>query len=199
MGESTSPLTSSCVIPMRQLTLVSVATYLLNKSLPITWDESRGGMASGSLFASARLPTASLPSPKEQGRRRAAVYVAAVPLTAAKGPAQMLMSAAYSMGVWDLQHFMVVVRPDASQAGDRAARKQGLAARLGGGDCRGRDDNGGRQNHDESRGKHNNDSEGRRGHRVSGAGGSNGVAGAGIMGKDEERRRQWQAMDYGRL
>ncbi|RRT38824.1 hypothetical protein B296_00048807 [Ensete ventricosum] len=73
-------------------------------------------MASGSLFASARLPTASLPSPKEQGRRRAAVYVAAVPLTAAKGPAQMLMSAAYSMGVWDLQHFMVVVRPDASQS-----------------------------------------------------------------------------------
>ncbi|CAL9111709.1 hypothetical protein MUK42_00979 [Musa troglodytarum] len=73
-------------------------------------------MASASFSVSARLPTASLPSPKEQGRGRAAVYVAAVPLRAAKGPAQMLMSAAYSLGVWDLQHFMVVVRPDPSQS-----------------------------------------------------------------------------------
>ncbi|CAL9748795.1 unnamed protein product [Musa acuminata subsp. burmannicoides] len=73
-------------------------------------------MASASFFASARLPTATLPSPKEQGRGRAAVYVAAVPLRAAKGPAQMIMSAAYSLGVWDLQHFMVVVRPDPSQS-----------------------------------------------------------------------------------
>ncbi|CAN6279029.1 unnamed protein product [Urochloa humidicola] len=41
-----------------------------------------------------------------------AVYVAAVPLRAAKGPAQLLMSAGYSLGLWDLQHFMVLLRPD---------------------------------------------------------------------------------------
>jgi hypothetical protein len=41
-----------------------------------------------------------------------AVYVAAVPLRAPKGPAQLLMSAGYSLGLWDLQHFMVLLRPD---------------------------------------------------------------------------------------
>lgn len=41
-----------------------------------------------------------------------AVYVAAVPLRASKGPAQLLMSAGYTLGLWDLQHFMVVLRPD---------------------------------------------------------------------------------------
>ncbi|KAK1568107.1 hypothetical protein Q3G72_020696 [Acer saccharum] len=39
------------------------------------------------------------------------VYVAAVPLTAAKGPAQLLMSAVYSLNLWDLQHFMVIIKP----------------------------------------------------------------------------------------
>ncbi|KAF5746136.1 hypothetical protein HS088_TW06G00301 [Tripterygium wilfordii] len=39
------------------------------------------------------------------------VYVAAMPLRAAKGPAQLVMSAAYSLNLWDLQHFMVIVKP----------------------------------------------------------------------------------------
>ncbi|XP_010252669.1 PREDICTED: uncharacterized protein LOC104594183 [Nelumbo nucifera] len=38
-----------------------------------------------------------------------AIYVAAIPLRAAKGPAQMLMSAAYSLNMWDLQHYMVII------------------------------------------------------------------------------------------
>ncbi|KAK8717789.1 hypothetical protein V6N13_045045 [Hibiscus sabdariffa] len=41
------------------------------------------------------------------------VYVAAVALRATKGPAQLFMSAAYSLGVWDLQHFMVIIKPSA--------------------------------------------------------------------------------------
>ncbi|CAO2039431.1 unnamed protein product, partial [Urochloa humidicola] len=45
-----------------------------------------------------------------------AVYVASVPLRAPKGPAQLLMSAGYSLGLWDLQHFMVVLRPDLARA-----------------------------------------------------------------------------------
>ncbi|WVZ74806.1 hypothetical protein U9M48_022940 [Paspalum notatum var. saurae] len=45
-----------------------------------------------------------------------AVYVAAVPLRGPKGPAQLLMSAGYSLGLWDLQHFMVLLRPDPAQA-----------------------------------------------------------------------------------
>lgn len=45
-----------------------------------------------------------------------AVYVAAVPLRAPRGPAQLLMSAGYSVGVWDLQHFMVLLRPDPALA-----------------------------------------------------------------------------------
>ncbi|KAH1129235.1 hypothetical protein J1N35_000613 [Gossypium stocksii] len=39
------------------------------------------------------------------------VYVAAVALRATKGPAQLLMSTAYSLSVWDLQHFMVIIKP----------------------------------------------------------------------------------------
>lgn len=44
------------------------------------------------------------------------VYVAAVPLRGPKGPAQLLMSAGYSLGLWDLQHFMVLLRADPAQA-----------------------------------------------------------------------------------
>ncbi|KAJ0053815.1 hypothetical protein Pint_01901 [Pistacia integerrima] len=44
-------------------------------------------------------------------RGRDEVYVAAVPLRATKGPAQLLMSAAYSLSLWDLQHFMVIIKP----------------------------------------------------------------------------------------
>ncbi|CAN1156111.1 hypothetical protein LINPERHAP1_LOCUS8725 [Linum perenne] len=40
------------------------------------------------------------------------VYVAAAPLQAAKGPPQLLMSAAYSLNLsWELQHFMVIIQP----------------------------------------------------------------------------------------
>ncbi|KAH7533441.1 hypothetical protein FEM48_Zijuj04G0130900 [Ziziphus jujuba var. spinosa] len=45
------------------------------------------------------------------GRGRDEVYVAAVPLRATKGPAQLLMSAAYSLNLWDFQHFMVIIKP----------------------------------------------------------------------------------------
>ncbi|XP_072993662.1 uncharacterized protein [Typha latifolia] len=63
------------------------------------------------------LASPSSPPSLHQGKdTRDAVYVAAVPLRAAKGPAQMLMSAAYSLGSWDLQHFMVLVKPDPPQA-----------------------------------------------------------------------------------
>ncbi|KAH0669672.1 hypothetical protein KY285_023839 [Solanum tuberosum] len=46
--------------------------------------------------------------------RRDEVYVAAVPLRATKGPAQLLMSTAYSLNFWDLQHFMVIINPSSS-------------------------------------------------------------------------------------
>ncbi|KAF9620006.1 hypothetical protein IFM89_010622 [Coptis chinensis] len=39
------------------------------------------------------------------------IYVAAVPLRAIKGPAQLMMSAAHSLNLWDFQHFMVLIRP----------------------------------------------------------------------------------------
>ncbi|XWS47349.1 hypothetical protein CRYUN_Cryun14cG0144900 [Craigia yunnanensis] len=39
------------------------------------------------------------------------VYVAAVALRTTKGPAQLFMSAAYSLNLWDLQHFMVIIKP----------------------------------------------------------------------------------------
>ncbi|TYK11885.1 uncharacterized protein E5676_scaffold177G00410 [Cucumis melo var. makuwa] len=42
------------------------------------------------------------------------VYVAAVPLRATKGPAQLLASAAYSFNIWDFQHFMVIIAPPSS-------------------------------------------------------------------------------------
>ncbi|TYG62452.1 hypothetical protein ES288_D07G232300v1 [Gossypium darwinii] len=44
-------------------------------------------------------------------RSKDEVYVAAVALRATKGPAQLLMSTAYSLSVWDLQHFMVIIKP----------------------------------------------------------------------------------------
>ncbi|GKF40407.1 hypothetical protein Tco_0120468, partial [Tanacetum coccineum] len=43
------------------------------------------------------------------------VYVAAVPLRAASGAPQLVMSAAYSLYLsWDLQHFMVLTAPASS-------------------------------------------------------------------------------------
>lgn len=50
-------------------------------------------------------------SPAAVARSGDGVYVAAVPLRATKGPAQLLASAAYSFNVWDLQHFMVIIAP----------------------------------------------------------------------------------------
>ncbi|ESW14511.1 hypothetical protein PHAVU_008G287400 [Phaseolus vulgaris] len=44
-------------------------------------------------------------------RGRDEVYVAAMPLRATKGPPQLLLSAAYSLNFWDLQHFMVIIKP----------------------------------------------------------------------------------------
>ncbi|KAL2666202.1 hypothetical protein AAZX31_02G289300 [Glycine max] len=44
-------------------------------------------------------------------RGRDEVYVAAMPLRATKGPPQLLMSAAYSLNLWDFQHFMVIIKP----------------------------------------------------------------------------------------
>ncbi|CAN4096774.1 unnamed protein product [Withania somnifera] len=46
--------------------------------------------------------------------RRDEVFIAAVPLRATKGPAQLFMSTAYSLNFWDLQHFMVIISPSSS-------------------------------------------------------------------------------------
>lgn len=51
------------------------------------------------------------PAPNSPVNGRDAVYVAALPLRATKGPAQMLMAAAYSLNFWDLQHYLVIIRP----------------------------------------------------------------------------------------
>ncbi|XP_024318141.1 uncharacterized protein LOC112271993 [Brachypodium distachyon] len=56
--------------------------------------------------------TAATPKAVVRPAGRYAVYVAAVPLRAPQGPAQALMSAGYSLGLWELQHFMVLLRPD---------------------------------------------------------------------------------------
>lgn len=45
-----------------------------------------------------------------EGGGRDAVYVASVPLRATGGPAQLLASAGYSLRLWELQHFMVIVK-----------------------------------------------------------------------------------------
>ncbi|XP_071678826.1 uncharacterized protein [Lolium perenne] len=60
----------------------------------------------------ASAPTPATPKAPAGPAGRYAVYVAAVPLRAPQGPAQALMSAGYSLGLWDLQHFMVLLRPD---------------------------------------------------------------------------------------
>jgi len=53
----------------------------------------------------------SLVSKTTMVRGREEVYVAAMPLRASKGPPQFLMSAAYSLNIWDFQHFMVIIKP----------------------------------------------------------------------------------------
>ncbi|KAJ9551543.1 hypothetical protein OSB04_015588 [Centaurea solstitialis] len=53
------------------------------------------------------MTVAAVKPPADAGRDD--VYVAAVPLTATRGPPQLLMSTAYSLRLsWDLQHFMVL-------------------------------------------------------------------------------------------
>ncbi|XP_050383656.1 uncharacterized protein LOC126800345 [Argentina anserina] len=48
------------------------------------------------------------------------IYVAAVPLRATKGPAQLLTSTAYSLNLWDLQHFMVLIKPSSPPPNSQA-------------------------------------------------------------------------------
>ncbi|XP_068644537.1 uncharacterized protein [Aristolochia californica] len=55
-------------------------------------------------------------APKSSLQSRDQVYVAALPLRATRGPGQMLMSAAYSLNIWDLQHYMVVIRTKSPQS-----------------------------------------------------------------------------------
>ncbi|KAE9614670.1 hypothetical protein Lalb_Chr04g0247191 [Lupinus albus] len=44
------------------------------------------------------------------------VFVATMPLRASKGPPHLLMSAAYSLNFWDLQHFMVFIKHHSSSS-----------------------------------------------------------------------------------
>lgn len=51
------------------------------------------------------------PSPTATSGVGDAVYVTAVPLKAAPGPPQVIMSMAYSLNLWKLQHFVVLIKP----------------------------------------------------------------------------------------
>ncbi|KAI0519546.1 hypothetical protein KFK09_006996 [Dendrobium nobile] len=66
-------------------------------------------MAFAALFSSPK--PSRLLTTCENAKGRDAIYVAAVPLRAPRGPAQMLVSTAYSMGAWNLQHLMVIIKP----------------------------------------------------------------------------------------
>ena len=57
------------------------------------------------------MATVSLLTKSAITKGRDEVYVMAVPLRATKGPAQLLMSTAYSLNLWDLHHFMVLIKP----------------------------------------------------------------------------------------
>ncbi|XP_021735217.1 uncharacterized protein LOC110701920 [Chenopodium quinoa] len=59
------------------------------------------------------------------GRGRDEIYVATMPLRATKGPAQLLMSAAYSLNLWHLQHFMLIIKPSITSASP-LSNSQGL-------------------------------------------------------------------------
>ncbi|CAA2965909.1 uncharacterized protein LOC111402113 [Olea europaea var. sylvestris] len=39
------------------------------------------------------------------------IYIAAVPLRATTRPAQLFTSTAYSLNLWDFQHYMVIIKP----------------------------------------------------------------------------------------
>ncbi|PKA51341.1 hypothetical protein AXF42_Ash002705 [Apostasia shenzhenica] len=70
-------------------------------------------MASALLWASSNISSSSF-NPRRAAKGRDAIYVAAAALRAPRGPAQMLASMAYSVGAWDLQHFMVIIKPSSS-------------------------------------------------------------------------------------
>ncbi|KAI3907357.1 hypothetical protein MKW98_010707 [Papaver atlanticum] len=52
--------------------------------------------------------------------KRDGIYVAAMPLRASKGPARIIMSLTYSLNLWDLQHYMVIIKPDSPQPQSQA-------------------------------------------------------------------------------
>ncbi|RZC46129.1 hypothetical protein C5167_039068 [Papaver somniferum] len=52
--------------------------------------------------------------------KRDGIYVAAMPLRASKGPAQIIMSLTYSLNLWDLQHYMVIIKPNSPQPQSQA-------------------------------------------------------------------------------
>ncbi|KFK31781.1 hypothetical protein AALP_AA6G157500 [Arabis alpina] len=52
-----------------------------------------------------------IPSANATSGGRDAVYVATVPLKAAAGPPQLMMSMAYSLNLKNLEHFMVLIKP----------------------------------------------------------------------------------------
>ncbi|MQM06581.1 hypothetical protein Taro_039408 [Colocasia esculenta] len=58
---------------------------------------------------------------QRQGGGRDAIYVAAMPLRATAGPAQTLASVAYSLRLWDLQHFMVIIERCGAVSSERRA------------------------------------------------------------------------------
>ncbi|KAF3779147.1 hypothetical protein EJ110_NYTH41953 [Nymphaea thermarum] len=60
------------------------------------------------LFSSSGSPVVS------SARKKDEVYVTTVPLRATKGPVQWLMSAAYRFNLWEMKHYMVVIRPSSS-------------------------------------------------------------------------------------
>ncbi|XP_031492365.1 uncharacterized protein LOC116258963 isoform X4 [Nymphaea colorata] len=60
------------------------------------------------LFSSSGSPVVS------SARKKDEVYVTTVPLRATKGPVQWLMSAAYRLNLWEMKHYMVVIRPSSS-------------------------------------------------------------------------------------
>ncbi|CAN6479094.1 unnamed protein product [Victoria cruziana] len=51
-----------------------------------------------------------------KARKNDEVYVTTVPLRATKGPVQWLMSAVYSLNLWEMKHYMVVIRPSSTQS-----------------------------------------------------------------------------------
>lgn len=56
------------------------------------------------------------PSFMVSGKSRDEIYVATMPLRATKGPAQLFMSAAFSLNLWHLQHFMLIIKPSISSS-----------------------------------------------------------------------------------